>query len=326
MKLKTILALSSLGLCLNSFASQPTLTVYTYNSFANSWGAAKKLEPLFEQQCQCDLKFIPFENGVTMFNRIRLEGKKSKADVMLGIDNFLISEAERSGLFIEHNLDQNSLNLPTTWQNKTFVPYDYSEYAFIYDKRKVITPPQSLKELVGRQDLKIIYQDPRTSTVGRGLLFWINQVYGQNAGQAWKTLAKHTVTIGKGWSETYSAFLKGEADLVLSYTTSPLYHQWHEQDNSKIAAPFSEGHLLQIEVGAITKTSKNPTLAREFLHFLQQPEAQEIIAYHNVMKPVIKLNTSKFNQLPNYSPLEFTQPDTTVVKQWLATWQKAISQ
>lgn len=326
MKLKTILTLSSLGICLNSLANPPTLTVYTYNSFANSWGAAKKLEPLFEQQCQCDLKFVPFENGVTMFNRIRLEGKKSKADVMLGIDNFLIPEAERSALFIEHNLDNTLLNLPITWQNKTFAPYDYSEYAFIYDKQKVKHPPQSLNELVTRQDLKVIYQDPRTSTVGRGLLFWINQVYGKDAEHAWKTLAKHTVTVGKGWSETYSAFLKGEADLVLSYTTSPLYHQWHEQDNSKIAAPFLEGHLLQIEVGAITKTSKNPTLAQAFLHFLQQPEAQEIIAYHNIMKPVIKLNTSKFNQLPNYLPLAFTQPDTATVKEWLAIWQRAISQ
>jgi hypothetical protein len=33
-----------------------------------------------------------------------------------------------------------------------------------------------------------------------------------------------TVTVTKGWSEAYGLFLKGESDLVLSYTTSPAYH------------------------------------------------------------------------------------------------------
>ena len=39
----------------------------------------------------------------------------------------------------------------------------------IYDKNKVKNPPKSLKELVEREDLRVIYQDPRTSSVGRGL-------------------------------------------------------------------------------------------------------------------------------------------------------------
>ncbi|EJS91350.1 TbpA, partial [Pasteurella multocida subsp. multocida str. Anand1_cattle] len=54
-------------------------------------------------------------------------------------------------------------------------------------------------------------------------------------------LAKHTVTVGKGWSDTYGAFLKGEADVVLSYNTSPLYHMVFEQKDQYLATEFEEG-------------------------------------------------------------------------------------
>ncbi|MDH2997140.1 thiamine ABC transporter substrate-binding protein [Pasteurellaceae bacterium LFhippo2] len=326
MQFKKIFTLSALALATSAFAQQPVLTVYTYDSFASDWGPAPKLEKMFEEQCQCDLKFMPFEDGVTMFNRIRLEGKKTKADVMLGIDNFVLPEAEKSALFVPHNIETTQLDLAEKWQNATFLPYDFGEYAFIYNKEKLANPPKSLKELVERQDLKVIYQDPRTSTVGRGFLFWVNQVYGENAEQAWKDLAKHTVTVGKGWSETYGAFLKGESDLVLSYTTSPLYHQWHDKTDKYVAADFAEGHLVQTEVAAISKFSKQPKLAKKFLEFLHQPETQKVISYSNVMKPVVSTDVDPaFKTMPTYPILNFTQPEPEVVKQWLNTWQSAVS-
>ncbi|OOH90368.1 thiamine ABC transporter substrate binding subunit [Pasteurellaceae bacterium 15-036681] len=326
MKLK-LFSLSTLALIsATAFAQAPVLTVYTYDSFASKWGPAPQLEKMFEEECKCDVKFMPFEDGVTMFNRVRLEGKKTKADVMLGIDNFVLPEAEKSQLFVPHNIDTQNLELAEKWQNATFLPFDFGEYAFIYDKEKLANPPKSLKELVERQDLKVIYQDPRTSTVGRGFLFWLNNVYGDKAEQAWKDLAKHTVTVGKGWSETYGAFLKGESDLVLSYTTSPLYHQWHDKTDKYVAANFEEGHLVQTEVAAISKYSKHPELAEQFLAFLHQPASQKVISYSNVMKPVISTDVDPaFKTMPNYPILSFTQPELEKVKQWLNTWQTAVS-
>lgn len=314
------LILSSLALLTaTAFANQPTLTVYTYSSFASEYGPASKLEQNFEKECQCDLKFMPFDDSVTMFNRVRLEGKKNKADVVLGIDNFLQSEAEKSGLFAEFEA-KTKLEI----KDKIFFPYDMGSYAFIYDKEKLKNPPKSLKELVERQDLKVIYQDPRTSSVGRGFLMWVNQVYGDETPNAWKTLAKHTVTVGKGWSETYGAFLKGESDLVLSYTTSPLYHKWHEKTDKYVAAPFEEGHLVQVENAAIVKTTKQKALANQFLEFLHQPESQHIISYHNVMNPVLAEGTDPaFADMPTYKKLAFTPPSNEVVQKWLADWSKS---
>lgn len=308
-------------------ADKPTLTVYSYDSFTSDWGPAPKLKPLFEQQCQCELKFVPFEDGVTLFNRLRLEGKNSKADVMIGLDNNLLPEAHESNLFAENNVDLAALSLPIEWQDRTFLPYDYGQYAFIYDQEKLTNPPKSLTELVERQDLKVIYQDPRTSTVGRGLLAWVNAVYPQDqVAQAWQNLAKHTVTVGKGWSETYGAFLKGEADLVLSYNTSPLYHQIHEQKDNYAAAEFSEGHIVQIELAAKLKNSKQSVLADQFLAFLISPEAQQAIALHNIMLPVIKTEIEPhFDQFVPFKTLAVPFPKKAIGKTQIQVWQQALS-
>lgn len=306
-------------LAATAFAQQPTLTVYTYSSFASEYGPAPKLEQNFEKVCSCDVKFMPFDDSVTMFNRVRLEGGKTKADVVVGIDNFLQLEAEKSGLFTEFEV-----NTPLEIKSKIFFPYDTGSYAFIYDKEKLKNPPKSLKELVERQDLKVIYQDPRSSSVGRGFLLWMNQVYGNEAANAWKSLVKHTVTVGKGWSETYGAFLKGESDLVLSYTTSPLYHQWHENTDKYVAAPFEEGHLVQVENAAILKNSQQKALANQFLNFLHTPESQRIISYHNVMNPVLSEGVdAAFAKMPNYKTLEFSQPSPETVQKWLSEWSKS---
>ena len=61
-----------------------------------------------------------------------------------------------------------------------------------------------------RQDLKVLYQDPRTSSIGRGLLLWMNAVYPEaDVANAWKPFLNDTVTVTKGWTESYGAFLKG---------------------------------------------------------------------------------------------------------------------
>ena len=89
----------------------------------------------------------------------------------------------------------------------------------------------------------------------------------------------------KGWWEAYSAFLEGEADMVLSYTTSPAYHVVAEEDDTKRAAAFAEGHYLQVELAAMLAGTDEPALARDFLAFLASPEAQGALPTTNWMFP-----------------------------------------
>jgi len=310
-------------------AAKPVLTVYTYDSFSADWGPGPAVKKAFEAQCDCELKFVTLEDGVSLLNRIRMEGKNSKADVVLGLDNNLVQAAQKTGLFAESQVDTSTLKLPDGWHNTTFVPFDYGYFAFVYDKTRLKNPPKSLKELVDSPEKwRVIYEDPRTSTPGLGLLLWMQKVYGDQAPQAWQKLAQKTVTVTKGWSEAYGLFLKGEGDLVLSYTTSPAYHIIEEKKENYAAASFAEGHYLQVEVAAQLASSKQPALAQQFMKFMVSPDFQRTIPTGNWMYPVIDTPLpAGFAALsvPS-SALQFSPEEVASQRSgWISQWQRAVS-
>ncbi len=266
---------------------------------------------------------------MSLLNRLRMEGKNSKADVVLGLDNNLVQAAQQTGLFAASDVDTGALQLPVGWQDKTFIPFDYGYFAFVYDKNKLKNPPKSLKELVeSPEQWRVIYEDPRTSTPGLGLLLWMQKVYGDQAPQAWQKLAQKTVTVTKGWSEAYGLFLKGEGDLVLSYTTSPAYHLIEEKKDHYAAAPFTEGHYLQVEVAAQLASSKQPKLAQQFMRFMVSPAFQNSIPTGNWMYPVIKTDLpAGFATLSlPATALQYSAQDVASHRsQWINAWQRAVS-
>ena len=95
--LRSTLLFSALGLfsafAANAQQTKPTLTVYTYDSFSADWGPGPAVKKAFEADCGCELKFVALEDGVSLLNRLRMEGKNSKADVVLGLDNNQIGRA-----------------------------------------------------------------------------------------------------------------------------------------------------------------------------------------------------------------------------------------
>lgn len=311
------------------FAAKPVLTVYTYDSFSADWGPGPAVKKAFEAQCDCELKFVALEDGVSLLNRVRMEGKNSKADVVLGLDNNLVQAAAQTGLFAKSDVDTSKLQLPDGWKDTTFVPFDYGYFAFVYNKNTLKNPPTSLKELVeSPEKWRVIYEDPRTSTPGLGLLLWMQKVYGDKAPEAWQKLAKKTVTVTKGWSEAYGLFLKGESDLVLSYTTSPAYHIIEEKKDNYAAAPFVEGHYLQVEVAARLANSKQPKLAQQFMQFMVTPAFQNTIPTGNWMYPVIKTDLpAGFASLSvPKTALQFSPEEVASHRsQWVSQWQRAVS-
>lgn len=308
---------------------KPQLTVYSYSSFLSQWGPGEKIKQDFEAQCDCQVNIVSIGDGVTIINRLRLEGAKTNADVMVGLDTNLIHLAKSANLVQPHHITKPD-NLAVDWWDTEFIPYDYGYFAFIYNQEKISAPPESLDQLLNNDhNWKIIYQDPRTSTPGLGLLLWINKVYGDKATTAWQNMAQHTLTVTKGWSESYSLFLKGEADFVLSYNTSPVVHIINDQDYRYKAAVFTEGHYQQIEIAAITQATKQPELARQFLAFLLTPAIQRQFVEKNVMYPAIKIPLPEaYQSIPAIShALSFTPEEVNAnQKQWIKQWQNAVSQ
>ena len=266
-----------------AWAETPELTVYTYDSFVSEWGPGPAIEKAFEAECACDLNFVAMGDGAALLARLRLEGARSEADVVLGLDTGLIATAMETGLMAPTDVTAD-YTLPIAWNDPVFVPYDWGYFAFVHNAD--MTPPTNF-EALGESDAKIVIQDPRSSTPGLGLLMWVKTVYGDEAPEIWEGLSDNIVTVTKGWSEAYGLFLEGEADMVLSYTTSPAYHLIAEEDASKAAAPFEEGHYMQIEVAGKLAGSDAPELADKFLAFMVSDAAQAILPTTNWMYPAV---------------------------------------
>lgn len=312
-------------------ADTPKLTVYTYSSFVADWGPGPKVTPLFEQQCGCKIEWVGSGDGAGLLAKLKLEGENSPADVVLGLDTSLTAEAAATGLIAPHGADVSAVKLPVAWDDKNFVPYDYGYFAFMWDTESLKDPPKSLADLAASGDEpKLLLEDPRTSTPGLGLMLWLKAVYGDKAADAWKGIAPKILTVSKSWDEAYGLFTKGEAPLVLSYTTSQAYHVMEEKTERYQALVFPEGNYMQIEVAGMLKSSKQPELARKFLQFVMSPDFQKAIPTTNWMLPVVDGATPpEFATAAPQPQKALLLPPEEVAKNraaWIKEWLEAVGQ
>jgi thiamine transport system substrate-binding protein len=148
------------------------------------------------------------------------------------------------------------------------------------------TMPSSFEDLVNLPaDHKIVIQDPRSSISGLALVLWVKAVYGDKAADYWTRLSPNILTVTSGWSEAYGLFTEGEADVVLSFNTSPSYHIVAEEDETKKAAILEEGHYPYFELVAKVSSTDVPNLADAFMDFVMSSEFQSIIPFTNWSYP-----------------------------------------
>ncbi|TQM94653.1 thiamine ABC transporter substrate-binding protein [Roseinatronobacter monicus] len=269
------------ALTLAGAAQADTLTVLAPDYFGSSWGPGPAIKEGFEARCDCTLEFRTGD----VLPRLMLDGARLQGDVIIGLGTDELLRARQTGLFADHGQDLSPLSVPVTWEDDIFIPFNWSYVAFVYDQTRLETPPASFAELIERDDISLIWQDPRSSGAGLALLLWVDQLYGDDALGIWENLAAKTVTVTAGWSEAYGMFTNGEADMVLSYTTSPAYHIMDEDDDTKAAAIFDEGHYFTAEAAGILAGAAQPELARDFLAYILSDEFQQMIATANWSYP-----------------------------------------
>lgn len=324
--MKTSLVLALLA-ATPAAADLPVLTVYAGDYVASEWGPGPKIEEGFEAFCNCDLRFVTGD----ILPRILMEGDKTEADIVFGLNTDVTARARASGLFAPHGQDTSQMSLPVAWDDDIFLPYNWGETAFIYDETRTPNPPRSFAELLDApDDLKIVIQDPRASISGLALLLWVKAVYGDKAPEAWARLAPKVLTVTKGWSESYGMFTDGEADMVLSYTTSPAYHIAAEDDRTKHAAIFPEGHYFMAELAARLASTDQPELAQQFMDWILTPEFQKTIPLANWSLPA-KLPEAEWPEVMRELPrpektLFYTEVEAEALrKPALDEWLRAFS-
>jgi thiamine transport system substrate-binding protein len=195
----------------------------------------------------------------------------------LDTDLFVSSELSNTAMIRPDLLIDPSLKL---------IPYDFGDFAIIWDSESGVRAPGSLEDLTDPYYAKrLIIMDPRSSTPGLGLLAWTQAVYGQEWREYWRRLKPSVLAMTPGWDTGYGIFTKGEAPLVLSYSTSPAYHKAYEDSERYKTLVFPEGHAAQIELAGALASSKRKKDAVKFLDFLISREAQALLPETQWMYP-----------------------------------------
>ena len=152
---------------------QKTLTVYAYDTFCGDWGAASAVIPAFEEATGIKVNLVSAGAAIEVINKVRLEGEKTQCDVILGITDDIADKAyDLLESYNSPNIDTIDPKLVFDPQNR-LIPYDYGSFAFVYDTQAGIELPTCLMDLTKDEYKgKVILIDPRTSSVGTGLLMW----------------------------------------------------------------------------------------------------------------------------------------------------------
>lgn len=315
------------------FPASEELVVYTYSSLSGKGSLSERLQKEWEKTGK-KVRFVSFSTSGESLNQVMLEKEKTKADLVLGMDQQGWVKAKTSGYFLSKDYSKIfsgvSKNIPNELLKSGFVPFDYGYLAFVFDKTKTKphSPTPFSQFLADNQKSKnLILIDPRTSQLGFSLLAWTKFLW---KGETWeknvKLLAQEAKLWAPGWSAAYSLFLKKEGEYVLSYTTSPAYHLEEEKKTQYDTVVFSEGQWVQTETAAIVKSTLKRELAEDFLKLLLSKSIQEQIPRLQWMYPVIegvKLPES-FQKIQVTKPLTSFVEDEKTFHSWINSWTELI--
>ncbi|MCX6101662.1 MAG: hypothetical protein NT000_00170 [Proteobacteria bacterium] len=116
-----------------------TLNVYTYDALTGKSSLGEVIKKAFEAKTGATLKWVSFATGGEALNQIIIEGKKTNADILLGIDSSFANRAVETGLFSKISSTfflplQTGIKLD---ESSLFLPFDYGYLAFMFDSKRV---------------------------------------------------------------------------------------------------------------------------------------------------------------------------------------------
>ena len=307
------------------------LKIYATDVFLNE-DFYDNIVPLFTDIFKCEISITKFPNALIMLERAILEKDSTNADLLFGIDNTLLFLAEQDSLFIPY--ESNNINdIPDELifdKGYHINPVCYSNIAFNYNSYVISDPPITFGEMQdGKFKDQMILMDPRTSSVGRAMLFWSVVAFGRNGyGHFWRSIKDNVFDVYDNHNDAYNAYLAGEAPMIVGMETTPIYHIQHDNvDKFKSTIP-QEGGFKFIQGVGILRSSEQKYLTRKFVDFLLSVEFQEMIPSELWMKPVNK----KVKLSVDYEILQQISKDYThdlstretrwQYDEWIAKWKK----
>jgi thiamine transport system substrate-binding protein len=308
------------------------IMVYTYASFPMP--LIQAIQNHFQKSLGIKVEFKSFSDTGPLFNQLIQEKQKPRADFVIGLDNNYLVKANKYNLFQSYRPKNVSKIRPEFIFDKQFhlTPFDYGYIVFNYDREKLERVPLSHKDLLDPYYKgKIIIENPQTSSPGQIFLLTTVALYGEKGYlDYWRSLKKNILTIAPGWDEAYGIYTNGEAPIVLSYGTSPVYHLLYDHTERYQSLVLDGAAYAQIEGMGIVKNSKNIELAQKLMEYILSPEFQTLIPENQYMYPVlrdIKLPPS-FRIAAQVKKVLNLPPERVAAKMdlWLNQWEKVMNE
>lgn len=245
----SFLLLSSLA-SLSPAAQAGELTVSAAASLSNAF---KELAPGFEAQQPASKLLFNFAASDALLAQI---AKGAPVDVFAAADQISMDRAQAQGLLApgsRRNFTRNQLVLISA--------------------TGVNTPPKSLSDLQHPAITRLALGRPEGVPAGR---------YAKSALEAaglWTALAPKAV-YAQNVRQALDYVVRGEAEAGIVYATDAA--QAADKVKTALIIPTAEPILYPV---AIVNGSANAKLAEQFLHYLQTPAAQAVLARHGFLAP-----------------------------------------
>jgi iron(III) transport system substrate-binding protein len=260
-------------------AQSPEVVVYT----ARHYGQEAAFEA-FTRKTGIQLKLLAGQTG-ELFERLKAEGERTPADVLITVDAGNLWNAGKAGLLAKVDSPELLANIPAALRDpeQRWFGLTVRARTIMYNTKKVTPAELSTYEALA---------DPRWK--GRLCLRTSSYIYNQSM---LATLIKRhgearTEEIVRGWVANQPTLINGDSKILESIAAGQcdvgLANHYYlarmvAKDPAFPVAPFwanqaTTGTHVNVSGAGVTAHAKNRANAVKFLEFLSSPEAQQMFA------------------------------------------------
>jgi iron(III) transport system substrate-binding protein len=267
---------------------------------ARHYNTDSKLYQNFTNQTGIKVNLIEGEADA-LLERIKSEGRKSKADVFLTTDAGRLWRAKQAGIFTPISSKELTDKIPSAFRDPDRNWFGFSKRlrVIMYNKKMVQLPTSfTYENLADSQWKKQIVIRSSSNIYNQSFVAWLIAIHGEKEVEKWcRGVVANFARPPQGNDRAQiEAVAAGVAKLTLANT----YYlaSYNEPKNPKKQAIFNQiglffpnqnsgGSHVNISGGGVVKTSQNKESAIKFLEYLVSPSAQNFFAQGNNEYPVV---------------------------------------